>query len=288
MAGIWKSEAGREAVLARYAQFLAYWPKPNEQLRLATAQGETFVIASGPPDAPPVLLLHGGVANSTSWLGDAGAWSQQFRIYAVDMIGEPGFSAPSRPDLASEAYALWLDEVLAGLGVTRCAMVGISLGGWLALDYATRRPGRVSALALLCPAGVGPQRSLLWVIPLLLMGKWGRAQVMRRLGGAAITRGADPSPALKAFAAFQELITASVRPRRVRLPRFSDEALRGLAMPALFVLGAHDAILDSAVTRARVERLMPKAEIVWLPDEGHFLVRHGTTLGAFLRRVLGS
>jgi len=146
----------------------------------------------------------------------------------------------------------------------------------------------VSALALLCPGGVGPQKNLLWVLPLLLLGRWGRAQVMRRLGGSAVTRAGEASPALKAFADFQNLITASFRPRRVRLPRFADPALRRLTMPALFVLGARDAILDSAGTRTRVERLMPHAEIVWLSDEGHFLVRHGATLGAFLQRVLGS
>ena len=34
MAEIWKSPEAREAVLARYARFLEYWPRPNEQLRL--------------------------------------------------------------------------------------------------------------------------------------------------------------------------------------------------------------------------------------------------------------
>src|SRR5205807_1456668 len=142
---------------------------------------------------------HGSGANTTSWMGDVAALAQRFRVYALDMIGEPGFSAPSRPPLGSEAYAVWLDQVLAGLGVARAALVGISLGGWLALDYATRRPGRVIALALLCPGGVGPQKNLLWILPLLLLGKWGRAQVMRRLGGGAVIGTGEPSPALKAF-----------------------------------------------------------------------------------------
>ena len=285
MATIWKTEAAGEAMLARYAQFLTYWPAANEQLRLPTLQGETFVIASGPEDAPPVLLLHGGLANSASWMGDVAAWSQHFRVYAVDMIGEPGFSAPSRPPLASEAYALWLDEVMAGLGVRRAAFVGISLGGWLALDYATRRPERVSALALLCPGGVGRTKNvLLWATPLLLLGPWGRRLVMRKLGAGAITE--DPSPAVQAFGAFMDLIQANFRPRRDPLPRFSDAALRGLDMPVLAILGAKDAMLDSFGTRDRLTANIPTADIRWLPEAGHFLVGHGAEIDAFLAKAL--
>lgn len=73
------------------------------------------------------------------------------------MIGEAGLSAPSRPPLASDAYALWLDDLLRSLGLDRVSIVGVSLGGWLALDYATRRPERIERLAVLCPAGVGRQ-----------------------------------------------------------------------------------------------------------------------------------
>ncbi|HZZ33738.1 MAG TPA: alpha/beta hydrolase [Phenylobacterium sp.] len=285
MSGIWKTEAGGESVRARYAQFLQFWPAANEQLRLATGQGETFVVACGPTDAPPVLLLHGALANSSSWMGDVAAWSQHFRLYAIDMIGEPGFSAPSRPPLDSEAYAIWLDEVLTGLGVKSAALVGISLGGWLALDYATRRPERVSALALLCPGGVGKRRNfLLWAAPLMLLGPWGQRMALKKLGGLALTEGA--SPAAKAFGDFMRLIQASTRPRRDSLPRFSDEALSQLKQPLLAILGGKDAILDSAGTRARLTQNVSQADIRWRPDEGHFLFGQGPVIEAFLRQAL--
>ena len=285
MAGIWKTPRGGEAVRARYAQFLARWPVANTQVRLPTSQGETFVVVSGPSDAPPVLLLHGGATNSASWMGDVGLWSQHFRTCAVDMIGEPGFSAPARPALASDAYAVWLDEVLAGLGVQRAALIGISLGGWLALDYATRRPERVTALALLCPAGLGPQRNvLLWAAPLMLLGGWGRRIVMRKLGARAL--GEDAPPAAKAFGAFVDLTNANFRPRKQTLPRFSDTALKRIDMPVLAILGAKDAMLDMAAARARLTATAPQADVRWLPDAGHFLMGHGAEIDAFLRREL--
>lgn len=282
---IYKTGAGGEAVLARYAAFLQHWPVDNTQLRLPTSQGETFVIASGPQGAPAVLLLHGSIANSASWMGDVAALARHFRVYAVDMIGEPGFSAPSRPPLASEAYALWLDGVMAGLGVQRAALVGISLGGWLAIDYATRHPERVSALALLCPGGVGRTKNvLLWAAPLLLLGPLGRRIVLRKLGAPALP--ADAPPALKAFAAFMGLIAASFRPRTESLPRFSDKALQGLRMPVLAILGARDAMLDSFGTRERLADNVAQANIRWLPEAGHFLAGQGAEIDGFLAKAL--
>jgi pimeloyl-ACP methyl ester carboxylesterase len=73
-------------------------------------------------------------------------------------------------------------------------------------------------------------------------------------------------------------------PRRDRLPVFSDGALHRLAMPVLTILGAHDAILDSADTRRRLEACVPHAAIAWLPEGGHLLVGHAERIRDFLLR----
>jgi pimeloyl-ACP methyl ester carboxylesterase len=72
------------------------------------------------------------MANSAMWMGDVAAWAKHFRVYAVDIIGDAGFSAPSRPPLASEAHALWLDDVVQALSLAHTSMAGVSFGGWLA------------------------------------------------------------------------------------------------------------------------------------------------------------
>jgi pimeloyl-ACP methyl ester carboxylesterase len=158
MSGIYRSAAGARAIRQRYLDLLDRWPVANQRLRVPTREGETFVVACGPESAPPLLLLQGSGANTAMWRHDVAAWSRHFRVYAVDVIGEPGLSAPARPPLESEAYALWLDDVLQALGLTRTSMVGVSLGGWLALDYALRRPGRVERMALLSPSGIGRRK----------------------------------------------------------------------------------------------------------------------------------
>ena len=184
MSAIYKSGSGAALVRERYARILQHWPVPNQHVRVSTSQGETFVIACGPEEAPPVVLLHGTMINSSMWMREAALLSARFRVYAVDIIGDAGFSAESRPSFKTDAHAKWLEDVLEQLKIppsTRIAFVGVSLGGWLALDFATRFPARVSQLVLLCPAGLSRSKNvLLWVLPLMLLGPWGR----RKFGSA--------------------------------------------------------------------------------------------------------
>ena len=86
------------------------------------------------------------------------ALSTQFRIYAVDIIGEAGNSEEYRPDLTSDAFALWMKDVLDALSLESAVLIGNSLGGWMALKFATAYPERVSKLILIASAGLAQIR----------------------------------------------------------------------------------------------------------------------------------
>jgi pimeloyl-ACP methyl ester carboxylesterase len=180
-------------------------------------------------------------------------WSRHLRVHAVDLVGEPGLSAPSRPALDSGDVALWLDDVMAGLGLSRAAFVGMSLGGWTALDHAVRRPGRVERLALVCPGGIGRQTPLR-LAPALAwspFGRWGRLRSVRAVLGL---RGPGHAPLVQDVAAtFGEF-----RPRTETLPVFSDADLRGLDMPVLAVMGAKDVMIEDTPRIGRAVRSPPQ------------------------------
>jgi pimeloyl-ACP methyl ester carboxylesterase len=277
VAEIYKSKAGREAVERQYRLALQGWPVSNHQFTVPTRHGDTFVIESGATNAAPLVLFHGSGTNSSACLGDVAAWAQNRRVYAIDMIGEPGFSAPSRPPFGSNAYAEWLDDVWDRLGLASAGIVGVSLGGWLALEYAIKRPARVASLSLISPSGVGAQNTVLLLKAglMLMLGPWGLRRALKLVSGRTTLPREISEALLLRFRHF--------RPRMDKLPIRTDGELASLTMPVQLIIGGKDALLRSDETRDRMLRCVARLQLTYLENEGHILPRQTNRIAEFLR-----
>jgi pimeloyl-ACP methyl ester carboxylesterase len=271
MSSIYRSEAGARVLREHYLRALQRWPVDNDRIHVPTPEGETFVIASGPESAPPLVLLHGSGANATQWLDRISELATHFRVYAVDLIGEPGLSAPSRPPLTSERHTVWLDAVLDFLGLERVRIMGVSLGGWLAVDYATRRPGRVDRLALSCPVGIGKPKTgyLFKSILLAPFGRWGRRRMVTGMLGPGMST--MPPEEVETVVDTVQLVSRNFRYRSGRVPVFTDEVLRRLTMPVHVLVGQLDVLLDAAGLERRFHAAAPRVTVRVLPGIGHFI-----------------
>lgn len=275
---IYSSEAAAAAIRARYEEQLAAWPVPAQRHVLDTRAGRTFALTCGPDDGPPVVLLHGSGGNSAVWADGVELLARDRRVVLVDLLGEPGLSDPIRLDLTTAGTADWLAECLDLLGVGAAAVVGLSLGGWTATDFASRHPGRVERLALLCPAGIGRQTfgKVAPAFLLSLLGARGRRRSAELITGLDSREHAEVLDEIgRSFGGF--------RPRTERFPVFDDDRLRGLTMPVLAVLGARDRVFDSAGTARRLTELAPRARVEVLPDAGHALLGQVPRVAEFLR-----
>jgi len=104
-------------------------------------------------DAPAVVMLHGmGHWTQAAWSGLADYFASTHRVVAFDL---PGFGASDKPDVGYTLayFTSALRAVVGAAGVHDFALVGHSLGGLIAANYAAYHPGRVRALGLLDPAG---------------------------------------------------------------------------------------------------------------------------------------
>lgn len=269
------------AVHRRYRSMLDAWGAEHGERRIPTSQGETFVISAGPPALPAVVLLPGAMATSAMWLGTISALADKFHVIAVDIIGDAGFSAPSRPPMKSDAHARWLDDVLDALQLAAAGFVGASFGGWLSLDYAIRRGPRVDRLVLLAPAGVGRIRPgfMLRTAPFLFLGAWGHRKALGFDMGLA-DQIKDPEQA--AFIGLFNTVRSGFVARMQPIPTFPDKDLRQLDMPVLAVAGGRDLVFDSDETLRRIRNNARNSKILMYPESGHGLVNTTTMIRDFL------
>ncbi|MGE7436119.1 alpha/beta fold hydrolase [Kitasatospora sp. NPDC001175] len=262
------------AFFSAYEAALARWPVPVTPATARSEFGTTRLNACGPEDGRPVVLLSGGGATSAVWYANVAALAATHRVYAVDLIGDPGRSIhDGRPIRRAEDMTAWLDTVLDHLGLDSTALVGHSYGGWIALTYALHAPHRVERLALLdptqCFAGFR-FGYLLRALPMLLRPTAARARAFIdwETGGAPARGLIDP-----AWSAVHALGTAhfpSSKP--VTGPRPATERLRSLDIPTLILTAELSRPHRSSQVADHARALLPNAEVAVLPGVSHHAV----------------
>ncbi|MGC7094341.1 alpha/beta fold hydrolase [Amycolatopsis lurida] len=264
MDGVFGNAQARDRFHAAYDKALRHWPVPCTELDLETSWGHTRVRSCGAGTGAPIVLLHGALSTSVSWYPYVSALSEEHRVFAVDTIDEPGRSRLSRPLRDAEDYADWLTEVLTGLDHPRVHLLGISRGGWLALNLAARSTERVASVTAVEPAGFGRVgwRFYWWA-------------------GRNLVRTATP---LRRFAGLSETeiaVTGNLRSllfaagsSRVRLPPpepLTDKELRALPERTQLIFAEHSALHRSAQVRDRLATVAPDLRVEVVPDTSHAL-----------------
>ena len=248
---VYRSAAGRKAVLAAYRAQAARIPFAIESELVPTSFGMTHVVRTGPDHAPPVVVVCGvnfGAFFTVEWLASL---APRFRFIIPDIVGQPNLSAETRPKPSGHEYARWLGEVLAQLNLGPVPMIGISFGGAVVLDLASSAPSLVSKAALLVPAGFagGSFFSVLWrlFVPWSLYRFNPMATRVRRL----VSPLGDDLP--EHWYAFFDLLLRHVRWAVMPPGPFGTDQLVGYAGPTLAIFAKDDCFFpgEKAVPAAR-------------------------------------
>ncbi|MEQ9452395.1 MAG: alpha/beta hydrolase [Pseudomonadales bacterium] len=281
-ATVYKSAEARLKVNDLYRAYLDSWPFAFDEHNFETDFGVTHVIESGSKANQAIVLLHGTMATAAMWREEIEALAPRYRVIAIDVIGDAGFSAPTRPPMDSDDHALWLDQVTQKLDIESFHLVGLSLGGWLATDFAARHPDQIKSLTLITPGGIADKNVIIWALPLLLLGSWGAEKVQERILGPRT----EPATEHQLHVAqLSGAIFEGMKPRD-GLKRFSDTELKNLKMPVLVLLGSEDVTMDSSKIRDRFEELIPHAEIRIYEGKRHFLGNQSDVISAFIANAI--
>ncbi|MGJ1239450.1 alpha/beta fold hydrolase [Sphingobacterium siyangense] len=155
---VFKTQEGKNKIIRAYDDTINSASLPLKTYMVQTTFGDTYFLESGSQHQEILILLHGASSNATSWLSDIAEYSKQYRVIAIDILGEAGKSAENRPSYKTTDFADWLKEIFDKLNLSKATIIGLSQGGWLALRFAISYPILVDRLILLTPAGIIPTK----------------------------------------------------------------------------------------------------------------------------------
>jgi pimeloyl-ACP methyl ester carboxylesterase len=237
---------------------------------------------------PVLVLLHGIAGSGQTWDAVLPWLGERFTVIAPDLLGH-GSSAKPRGDYSLGAYASGVRDLLAALGHDSATVVGHSLGGGIAMQFAYQFPERLERLVLVDSGGLGREVAMLlrsvalpgaeWVLPLLAGARLDDAGtlVARLLAKVGLRAGSDLEELARGFASLKD---AGARAAFVHTVRSvidtggqrvdaSDRLYLAAEVPTLLVWGGRDFIIPVEHGRA-AHRKMPGSRLEILPDAGHF------------------
>ena len=222
---------------------------------------------------PAIVLVHGHPFSRAMWRGQVDSLSDAFRVVAPDL---PGYGAsPARGEtIAPRGLADAVVELMDAIGVERATVVGLSLGGLVAMELGLGYPKRVSGVVLtattaapLTPEEAEIRRST--AAQLERDGMLDHALEMAgRLFGPAARR--DPRivlPILETMLTTSPAGAAAALRGRAERPAY-DRLLGDLGVPALVLVGDADFFSTAEIT-AQLVASLPDPDVVVLPGIGH-------------------
>jgi pimeloyl-ACP methyl ester carboxylesterase len=271
--GHFRSTAGEQAYLAAYREAMNLLPTPRSTLDLETSFGQVRVYEFGAASADragmPVVLLPGRTSGVPMWASNLPDLAAARITYALDALGDAGWSVQIRPVRDAADQADWLDQVVAQLPVGSVHLVGHSFGGWLAANYAARHPERVQTLTLLDPVFVF--RGLRWQVYLIslpaslpfLPRSW-RTRMLSMIGGGPV----DPEEPVA------RMISEATEQYVLKLPvpeRITATQLGGLGMPVYAALAGRSVMHNGAHAAEVARTEIPDPTVELWPDATHSL-----------------
>jgi pimeloyl-ACP methyl ester carboxylesterase len=248
-------------------------------------------------DGPALVFLHGHPFSRAMWSSQLAVLSDEFRVVVPDL---PGYGeSPATPGtLTMREIADAVVALLDALGIDRATVVGLSMGGLVAMELALGDPERVAGVVLAATTAAPltadeAERRRATADDIEANGMLGHTvEMLPRLFGPVASR----DPAITVPIATTMLSTDPAGPAaalrgRAERPDYA-RLLRELVPPALVIAGDHDAYSTREVTEQLVAAL-PDPDVVILEGVGHFPnleapERFDDAVRAFARRAFGS
>ncbi|MGW7685679.1 alpha/beta fold hydrolase [Kribbella sp. NPDC054772] len=267
--GSWNSASGYDDYRSKYDAAMRDLPTPTAILDLNTEYGvvRAYKFAGADSDLAPLVLLPGTSSGTPVWADNLKSLRAITDVYAIDLLGEPGMSVQTKPITSVQDKADWLDQALAGLPEKQFNPLGLSIGGWTAMNLAVRRPDRIASVTTLDAVNVYdgiPLATLVRSLPAAvkwLPRSWRDSFISYTAGGQPV----EHSP-------IADMIESGMKNYTMRQPqpqRITAEELAGLSIPALAIIAGRSVMHDPATARRTAEQALRTKTVAFYPDASH-------------------
>lgn len=154
MTSLYTSQEAKREIEDLYKEKLASLGITYEVYKVETSYGQTNVLATGDRGKPPLVLVHGANGCAPVALEVYPHLADQYRVFAIDVIGEPNLSEETRPNKKDNSYGYWLNEVIGQLALEQVTLVGFSLGGMVVWKTLLADESNIKEAFLTAPAGI--------------------------------------------------------------------------------------------------------------------------------------
>jgi 2-hydroxy-6-oxonona-2,4-dienedioate hydrolase len=113
----------------------------------------TRYVQAGPKDAPAVVMLHGTGGTWEAYMATLGPHSEHFNCFALDFVGS-GYSGKPPHDYEITDYVEQVAAFMSAVGINKASLIGISLGAWVAVRFASTYPDKTLKITLNAPFGL--------------------------------------------------------------------------------------------------------------------------------------
>jgi pimeloyl-ACP methyl ester carboxylesterase len=269
--GRYVSDELRDRYFAAADELYAMGAPIRSETDVETSFGTTHVYRYGAADPvadarTPIVLIHGAGYSSAMWYPNTPGLSAERPVYSLDTPGDAGRSVQREPMWQPERAAQWMDEALDALGLDRVHLVGSSYGGWLVINQAHLRPGRLASVTALDPGGLEKVglRFFAWVF-VSLFASFAPKALRPRLASWL----EQPVIAVPELRRWVQIGARAFRIRRPAPLPLTDAELASLRTPFHLIMGKRSLLVHPQRQLERVPRLIPGARAEIVAATGH-------------------
>jgi pimeloyl-ACP methyl ester carboxylesterase len=263
---IYKSKEGKEKIHSLYENYLQ--ELEVERVYVDTTLGKTHVLVAGPREGKPVFIFQGGNCINPMTLSWFKPLFSDYRIYAPDTIGHPGFSDENRISASDDSFARWTVELMNHFRVERSAFIGPSYGAGIILRLAAFMPKKIACSILIAPAGIklGSKVEMIRkiLVPLLLFKMNGSAKQMNRI--------ADTMSDYSMKEMDRDIIASIFKNVKLEseMPKFTEKSeLVNYYSPTMVIAGKKDVFFPDERIQKTAKEIIPNLTKYQTYDMGH-------------------